>query len=750
MYLLCFHGCNNLTSVNLVNTNKLTMMTYTFYNCKKLIEIPTSINYSNVLHMNYTFANSGLLNSVDLGKLYCNKPTSHRHINCTFMNCHSVTSFENYDSKVNFQNFYQAFWNCSNLTTVKNCNFGNIWYGTYMFTNCFNLREFVNSNITLRTYNSYYNAQAMYMFANCYNLTTLPNNFFENLNLGEYAYMFLNCGNLQFPNEVAVSYANGRYSSGFASMFQGCNQLTDFTFTIKGGYFYNYPNYNYMFAQCTNLNSITINNATINNIPSMFQNCFNLKQINFVNLKYGESYDRIIMTGAFSGTGITSVNNISGFNFAKTNNAYNLFANCYNLYDLGDTMLNFWNVTSFSSFFANCTNLSNITYNQINVNKATGVASMFYGCTKLNTFKDWIFPEVTSAGSMFQNCTNLTTISNIQMPKVLEMPMMFKDCTSLPYFNDWSFPLANNTYNMFANCTNLKTVSNLNFVNVKNISNMFADCTNLTTVSDIDFSKVTNVRNLFANCSNLTSVTNVNLSSVTAVQNMFAGVGDMNNFTNLNLVNVTSASNMFINTGNISGFETLNMPKLQNTYYMFRNSRAEVIGDINYPLVTISQYMFSNCQNLKTIGNLYLPNSTTMAYMVHECPNLETLGAIHADKSNQYSNLIICRSNSVLPYEKLQNFGGFINIGKGYTYKGLNHYMYTINLLQMPNLTQRSIQNVMSNLYNLCMTYNVSSVGALSYKQNIMIYDTQYKLLTTDEITAVKNKGWLFNIINIT
>ena len=160
--------------------------------------------------------------------------------------------------------------------------------------------------------------------------------------------------------------------------------------------------------------------------------------------------------------------------------------------------------------------------------------------------------------------------------------------------------------------------------------------------------------------------------------------------------------------------------------------------------------MFSNCQNLKIIGNLYLPNSSTMPYMIHECPNLETLGAIHADKSNQYSNLIICRSNSTLPYEKLQNFGGFINLGKGYTYKGLNHYMYTVNLLQLPNLTQRSVQNVITNLYNLCVTYNVSSASALSYKQNIMIYDTQYKLLTTDEITAVKYKGWLFNIINIT
>lgn len=500
------------------------------------------------------------------------------------------------------------------------------------------------------------------------------------------------------------------------------------------------------FANCTNLRSITINNANLFQANGMFYNSQNLTSITFNNSK--PAYASINSDGMFCGTGISSIQNIVGLNYHWLNGANNLFANCYNLIDIGNGELDFASgVNRFDFTFANCKKLKNISNTVININKIKCSEYTFYGCENLKDFSNWDFPFTTSTRYMLANCYNLLNISNINCPVVTFANAMFSNCWSLNNISNINISNAINVPSLFENCTNIQTISNLNLSKAARGENMFKNCSNLISVSNINLANMTYMQNAFYGCNNLKSITDVDLSKLTSASYLFAGCGEINNFTNLNLANVTSVSLMFANSGNISGLETLSLPKVTTLYFMFGDSNATNIGTLNYPLATSSAHMFTRCQNLQYVGDLIFPNSNDFRQMFQNCFNLRSVGKIYAD-SVTYLNSPFSLPDGYF-YNDLTDFGGFINIGKGYTIKQTGYYIYDINLLPMPNLSQNSMQNVANGLYNLYLTYNVSNASA-SYRQIIRMYDTQYNLLTTDEINTIKNKGWIINITNIT
>ena len=90
---------------------------------------------------------------------------------------------------------------------------------------------------------------------------------------------------------------------------------------------------------------------------------------------------------------------------------------------------------------------------------------------------------------------------------------------------------------------------------------------------------------------------------------------------------------------------------------------------------------------------------------------------------------------------KLENIGGFLNLGKAYTYTGNGYNFYKLNLSKATLLTHDSLMNIINNLYDLNLSYNVANGGTL-YTQNIVLGSTNLAKLTAEEIAIATNKGW--------
>ena len=78
-------------------------------------------------------------------------------------------------------------------------------------------------------------------------------------------------------------------------------------------------------------------------------------------------------------------------------------------------------------------------------------------------------------------------------------------------------------------------------------------------------------------------------------------------------------------------------------------------------------------------------------------------------------------------------------MGKGYTTKNNNYYK--LNLSACTSLTHESLMNVINNLYDLNLTYDVANGGTL-YTQSLQLGADNIAKLTAEEIAIATNKGW--------
>ena len=149
-----FSNCKNLTQIEgmgNLNTEKVTDMSYMFYNCRKLSSLDLSkINTENVTDMSYMFSCCWGLSSLDLSKF----------------NTENVTNMTN------------MFYNCSALSTLdlSNFNTAKVEDMSCMFSDCFTLTTIYGSDefVTEEVYNS------QNMFYGCKNLKGAIDKYDEN------------------------------------------------------------------------------------------------------------------------------------------------------------------------------------------------------------------------------------------------------------------------------------------------------------------------------------------------------------------------------------------------------------------------------------------------------------------------------------------------------------------------------------------------------------------------------------------
>ena len=210
------------------------------------------------------------------------------------------------------------------------------------------------------------------------------------------------------------------------------------------------------------------------------------------------------------------------------------------------------------------------------------------------------------------------------------------------------------------------------------------------------------------------------------------------NLVELPLLNTSKVTNMtyaFNACENLTEFPLLDMSNVTITTYMFNNcKKLEKIPLLNISNVTEASYMFSGCSSLIEIPQLNTSNIITAASMFSVCSNLITIPCLDFGNVQNINSLLYnCK--------QLINFGGFKDLGKSYINATVNYGPQKLSLAQSTLLTHESLMNVINNLYDLNLTYNVANGGTL-HTQSLQLGSTNLAKLTPEEIAIATAKGW--------
>jgi surface protein len=174
--------------------------------------------------------------------------------------------------------------------------------------------------------------------------------------------------------------------------------------------------------------------------------------------------------------------------------------------------------------------------------------------------------------------------------------------------------------------------------------------------------------------------------------------------------------------------------------------------------------MFDGCYKIESIPLIDTSNVTNMRSMFYDCRKLKTIPSLDTNKVTNMSNMFAMGSTSLLEsipelngeslinvnnifyassdyFNNFTNFGGLKDLGKAYTQKSNNYSNYRLSLTNVTNLTHESLMNVINNLYDLNITYDVANGGTL-YTQSLQLGSTNTAKLTAEEIAVATSRGW--------
>lgn len=183
----------------------------------------------------------------------------------------------------------------------------------------------------------------------------------------------------------------------------------------------------------------------------------------------------------------------------------------------------------------------------------------------------------------------------------------------------------------------------------------------------------------------------------------------------------------------------LNDLKINDATYLFSyDSRLNVMNEFVNMIsdeCTRFSYMFYSCGDLINAPNINTKNCTNSGYMFGSCEKVVSIPML--DFGNNTSLLYMFNG-----CKELVNLGGFKDLGKAYkSIKKSNNNNAKLDLSSSSKLTHDSLMNVINNLYDLNVTYDVVNGGTL-YNQSLVLGSTNMAKLTAAEIEIATNKGW--------
>lgn len=264
---------------------------------------------------------------------------------------------------------------------------------------------------------------------------------------------------------------------------------------------------------------------------------------------------------------------------------------------------------------------------------------------------------------------------------------------------------------MFQMAQELTEVPYFDTSNGTDFTRMFCACNNLTKMHLFNTSKGTNFTRTFYECRGLKEIPLLDTSNGTIFKEMFQGCSGLTEMPLLDTSNGTDFYAMFYRCSGLTEIpllDTSNGTNFDQTFYW--------------------------CSNLIKLPQIDTSKATTFNAMCSRCSKLVEIPLLNAEK-------VIYINNMLGSCSSLTTLGGFKNLGKAYTQTTNNLYNYRLTLSDSPLLTHDSLMNVINNLYDLNLSYDVANGGTL-YAQSLIIATECQSLLTEEEIAIATNKGW--------
>lgn len=141
---------------------------------------------------------------------------------------------------------------------------------------------------------------------------------------------------------------------------------------------------------------------------------------------------------------------------------------------------------------------------------------------------------------------------------------------------------------------------------------------------------------------------------------------------------------------------------------------------------------FKDCANLKEIPEMDTSNIQDFGYSFNGCVSLVSISKLNFQRASNISSMTLYCSN-------LTTIGGFENLGQNYsTSQSENYYNYKLDLHYSTKLTEQSIINVLTNLYDIA-TKGVKP-------QTVTLGATNLAKLVSEEgqqaLQTAQSRGW--------
>ena len=340
---------------------------------------------------------------------------------------------------------------------------------------------------------------------------------------------------------------------------------------------------------------------------------------------------------------ITKVVFDASFANARPTSCYMWFDGCSNLTTIeGIEYFNTENVTNMRYMFDDCKSLKSLDLTNFNTENVTDMYYMFAYCTSLESLDLTNFntAKVTNMAGMFQSCSALKTIyasDKFVTGQVTESTCMFSDCLNL---KDYSSSKEDHTY---ANC------GPIGYFTYGRGYAMFDDATGTLTFSYKGF-KPEGAYELNEGGNNPEWISKNSYVKKVVFDASFANARP------------TSCNEWFFSCSNlttIEGIEYLNTAKVTNMNYMFDNCESLKSLDLtkfNTENVTSMKFMFEACTTLTSldVSNFNTAKVTDINYMFSNCSALTTIYA----SDNFVTDQVTYGNNMFNGCEKLNGYDG--------------------------------------------------------------------------------------------
>ena len=156
-----------------------------------------------------------------------------------------------------------------------------------------------------------------------------------------------------------------------------------------------------------------------------------------------------------------------------------LFEDCMNIKKINFIKFNNYEIKDMSRMFYGCSSLEEINFSNFNTNNVTDMSYMFYFCFSLKklNLSNFNTNNVTNMNCLFSFCSSLKelNLSNFNTNNVTKMDYMFYSCSSLKKINLSNFKINNPNYmsHLFTGCSSKLSLICTNNLIKKNIKNFY-------------------------------------------------------------------------------------------------------------------------------------------------------------------------------------------------------------------------------------------------------------------------------------